>query len=439
MPITYLKGYPKDDSVDYRTEGAKCTRPYRPWICKGKTTCNIVEGYCVADRSNEKLYKHIKEVIDESEQHRSLLGRELLDELQKLYDMAKYYSLKEDKAILSMIKGFQNTLKSTKNDRDALMPDHLPEELETGLDKIESQINDPDDIETFHDQRRIVLNQMAQFSLEDRDLIDWGDWKQGQPGLNDFIKEKFRELSYIAGSYKFNIKCKKQGDPPSYFAYQIVPSILVKPRSPIERLLIAHRTGAGKTAILNKILDNFYYDPRPKILLFPLQSIKNNFFQELMKNEFPNKWKRYIEAVYPTFNKPPNSPELSVLYKNDYLNADGTPLSAREKTALRTKKNKVVNICAEICKLPRNLNNVPIPVKLESGKYGTFCEPAAPLRGFLYQAAGGGATKHDAIFKYRGELRPATTKEQLECLDRIIWPIYDEARDGNEDYEMEIR
>jgi hypothetical protein len=60
--------------------------------------------------------------------------------------------------------------------------------------------------------------------------------------------------------------------------YQKTVSFLVHPFSPIQRLLVAHRTGAGKTYTMIRVLDNFFYDKRPKVVIFPTQSIANSFY-----------------------------------------------------------------------------------------------------------------------------------------------------------------
>ena len=56
--------------------------------------------------------------------------------------------------------------------------------------------------------------------------------------------------------------------------YQEVCSYLVHPNSysmpnskhPSQRLLVVHRTGAGKTCTMIRIADNYFKDKRPKVI-----------------------------------------------------------------------------------------------------------------------------------------------------------------------------
>lgn len=110
--------------------------------------------------------------------------------------------------------------------------------------------------------------------------------KQGKSGINEYIIERFIQYKLfdqmqIACSVDFNL-----------MAYQFFVSQLVRPYSEIQRLLCVHRTGAGKTLTIIMCLNNFFYDPRPKILLFPTQSVAQNFYGEIMK--FPNLYRDFV-------------------------------------------------------------------------------------------------------------------------------------------------
>ena len=54
---------------------------------------------------------------------------------------------------------------------------------------------------------------------------------------------------------------------------QEVVRFLVHPKAPVQRLLVDHPTGSGKTREMISILDNFFYDPRPKVVIFPKAAI----------------------------------------------------------------------------------------------------------------------------------------------------------------------
>ena len=42
--------------------------------------------------------------------------------------------------------------------------------------------------------------------------------------------------------------------------------------------------GSGKTLLMIRVLDNFYRDTRPKVVIFPSESVVQNFYQELLKS-----------------------------------------------------------------------------------------------------------------------------------------------------------
>lgn len=60
---------------------------------------------------------------------------------------------------------------------------------------------------------------------------------------------------------------------PAILRCQEIVQFLVHPQSPIQRLLVDHPTGSGKTREMVCILDNFFYDQRPKIAIFPKAAV----------------------------------------------------------------------------------------------------------------------------------------------------------------------
>lgn len=103
----------------------------------------------------------------------------------------------------------------------------------------------------------------AQKAIIDR----WDGLRQGDKGFN----AKADELMKRDGvPYHGTIVAPIPGEP-SVQPYQETVSWLVHPLSiPNPRLLVAHRTGAGKTCSMIRIFDNFFKDKRPKIAIFPV-------------------------------------------------------------------------------------------------------------------------------------------------------------------------
>ena len=79
---------------------------------------------------------------------------------------------------------------------------------------------------------------------------------------------------------------------PNPFPYQRLAQFVGSPQIVGQggdlRLALIWRTGAGKTLGVIKMLDNFYDDPRPKVLIFPTKSVASNFYSELA--EYHNKY-----------------------------------------------------------------------------------------------------------------------------------------------------
>lgn len=68
--------------------------------------------------------------------------------------------------------------------------------------------------------------------------------------------------------------------------HQRLVELLFRPFSPMKKLLIVHRTGSGKTKQMVDMLDRFYFDNRKKLLLFPSDGIRDQFYNdELMKSQ----------------------------------------------------------------------------------------------------------------------------------------------------------
>jgi hypothetical protein len=64
---------------------------------------------------------------------------------------------------------------------------------------------------------------------------------------------------------------------------------------PSQRMLVVHRTGAGKTCSMIRVADNYFKDKRPKVLLFPSPAVCSNFYMELLNHNFPNQYADYLQ------------------------------------------------------------------------------------------------------------------------------------------------
>lgn len=86
------------------------------------------------------------------------------------------------------------------------------------------------------------------------------------------------------------------------FAHTETAAWLAGPETPIDRLLVVHRTGSGKTSVMIRIFDEYFSDPRPKVAIFPNEEIVSNFYEKLLKT--PNQYKFWAQAKSNAMNRP---------------------------------------------------------------------------------------------------------------------------------------
>jgi hypothetical protein len=85
--------------------------------------------------------------------------------------------------------------------------------------------------------------------------------------------------------------------------HQQIVTTLLQPVSPVQRLLVHHRVGAGKTRTSIEILDNYFDDPRTKIIICPSDALCQQFYRELLMDKSTNKYKRWVEPKASTLSR----------------------------------------------------------------------------------------------------------------------------------------
>jgi hypothetical protein len=94
-----------------------------------------------------------------------------------------------------------------------------------------------------------------------------------------------------------------RGEPIELKVYQkTVPYLLSA--VPNHRMLVAHRTGAGKTLTIIETLSKLYSDPRIKVVVFPTQTLVAQFREDLLgtKTPWPNPYRDFARrALGPGF------------------------------------------------------------------------------------------------------------------------------------------
>lgn len=216
------------------------------------------------------------------ENHQQKRKRDILPivvEISKKTERVKAEVLKSLQEEESIVEAFPAAFSSLQNGiRDKLTSEELSF----------SRLNLPLNEETLHamnDEREI--------------LLAYGIWKK-KVGI---IKENWTHDSTIRlpGDVNFNshvteylvkhfsdnpsLRCttvcpERADDKFQYAIYQCVVKAVVTPITPIHRLGVIHATGTGKSLSIIAMLDNFFYDMRPKVVIVPTVDIQ----QEIIKN-----------------------------------------------------------------------------------------------------------------------------------------------------------
>eukprot|EP00931_Biecheleriopsis_adriatica_P017681 TRINITY_DN1258_c0_g2_i1.p1 TRINITY_DN1258_c0_g2~~TRINITY_DN1258_c0_g2_i1.p1 ORF type:complete len:1809 (-),score=529.86 TRINITY_DN1258_c0_g2_i1:7-5433(-) len=93
------------------------------------------------------------------------------------------------------------------------------------------------------------------------------------------------------GQGRLQVTFDKQAACPPLQPHQEAVGFMMHPKSPVSRMLVDHPTGSGKTREMIKVLENYFFDPRPKIPIFPKDPVCRNFYAELLR--WPNRYRDY--------------------------------------------------------------------------------------------------------------------------------------------------
>ena len=159
-----------------------------------------------------------------------------------------------------------------------------------------------------------------------------------------------------------------------------------------QRMLVAHQLGSGKTRTIIDVLNNYYFDTRAKLLIFPTLALATNFYSELLK--FENLYKQWLESQ-PSFRS----------IKEDYDKAVTEKQKEKLKVQMLTQAKELL--------MMKGLK-IPKQETLFSSDGKTPVSLHAPLRAVSYTEAGGrfsqvlplGGNKKpvsDGMFRLRGE------------------------------------
>ena len=215
--------------------------------------------------------------------------------------------------------------------------------------------------------------------------VKWvGERQQDDPKFQEDVVRNLERHCLVPKLPEFVFKCVS-GSERVLFPYQRVLNCLVGPNTPVQRALVAWMTGAGKTVGIVTTLDNYYDDPRPKVVLFPNKNLVNNFMAEFvaLPTRYGDFVRRFMEGPnYKGRDFVSSRPELHKwTCSSDVCKPKGgTP-------NVRTYKCSQCNQLQE----PEALQEVQDLLELKGrlGKVGVAGFPLAPVRAMAYRPAGG--------------------------------------------------
>eukprot|EP00928_Gymnodinium_smaydae_P065647 TRINITY_DN4874_c1_g2_i2.p1 TRINITY_DN4874_c1_g2~~TRINITY_DN4874_c1_g2_i2.p1 ORF type:complete len:1277 (-),score=329.72 TRINITY_DN4874_c1_g2_i2:127-3894(-) len=142
----------------------------------------------------------------------------------------------------------------------------------------------------------LTTSQLGPAPFDGAYRCDWsGAPAIGARGFNVFATRVLRSLVADASATAAAAAPAAPRACPPLQPHQAVVSALLHPRSPTTRLLVDHPTGSGKTREMISALDNFFFDPRPKVPIFPKEPVCRNFYAELLR--WPNRYRDFFGCL----------------------------------------------------------------------------------------------------------------------------------------------
>jgi len=126
---------------------------------------------------------------------------------------------------------------------------------------------------------------------------DWaGAPPVGSASFNEFAGRLMRKVGVAAAPLRATLDRRSRCPPLQ--PHQEAAVFLLHPKSPITRLLVDHPTGSGKTREMIQMLNNYFFDPRPKVPIFPKEPVCRNFYAELLR--WPNRYRDFFCCLKPS-------------------------------------------------------------------------------------------------------------------------------------------
>eukprot|EP00928_Gymnodinium_smaydae_P047584 TRINITY_DN3176_c0_g2_i1.p1 TRINITY_DN3176_c0_g2~~TRINITY_DN3176_c0_g2_i1.p1 ORF type:complete len:1292 (-),score=332.34 TRINITY_DN3176_c0_g2_i1:386-4261(-) len=210
----------------------------------------------------------------------------------------------------------------------------------------------------------------------------------GQHSFNSYITARLQHAGI-----SIDMPIESCSTCPPLQPHQLSVSFLLHPASPIERLLVDHPTGCGKTREMIAVLDNYFHDPRPKVPIFPTDAVCRNFYVEMLR--WPSKYRDFFCCEEPAMARQvagldPETGDWKTLRSHMW------PLTSVSEADLRqictrfreTLEMQGTFVCGKLRKCRRHQFRMKNPGE-------EF--PFGPLRALGYTSAGGSNIKLDTL------------------------------------------
>lgn len=256
-------------------------------------------------------------------------------------------------------------------------------------DSGDSDLSDEEDVDSETGDSQDEFDDAASLASKKQSLDDCyrGDWTGapplGSPSFNAFAVAVMQKAGIAATFPKGPLEASVC---PPLQPHQEAAIFLLHPRSPVQRLLVDHPTGSGKTREMLGVLDNFFHDPRPKVPVFPKEPVCRNFYIELLK--WPTQYRDYFCCLRPhCAARASNCSDWKA--RRTHLWKLST-LSEKELRSICKEVREVLEMkgCFYMGRMRRSWSED------FKSRFPNEPLPAAPLRALRYTSAGG---KHAAL------------------------------------------
>jgi hypothetical protein len=203
----------------------------------------------------------------------------------------------------------------------------------------------------------------------------------------EFVQDVVRNLErhcLVPGAPGFEFSCGTGGKRVP-FPYQRVLGCLLRPDTPVQRTLVVWMTGAGKTQGMVQVLDNYYQDPRPKVVLVPNKKVAENFVSEFI--EVDSQYKAFVDRYltgrnYGGKDFVTSAPKLHKWKcESEHCRAKGGTVNERSYRCVSCSALEKTTALPEVERL-LEMNGI-------AHRAGEPGYPLAPVRTFGYRKAGG--------------------------------------------------